>query len=210
MDYGVPGGFGGRGVVYNSFQQDGAVSVDQALPDTLRDCLLDSGITQVICGHQPHGDSPLVIKSRPRRRDSRRGSDFGSTAPAGTGTSEHVTVVTADTSYSDQTDTVAKRGKALCEVVFTVGAGHKGTESSPELRVHGALKTGEEYDFCVLEDSFVGRGTDDGTDRWVKAKLPGGEYHMSHGPQLISTDMQYSREGRLALESHFSLEEPHA
>jgi hypothetical protein len=108
-----------------------------------------------------------------------------------------VTLVTADTSYSDHTDTVARRGKAICELVFTTagGANHQTPDGrAPELRIHGALKTGEEYDFCALSEPFVGHGMDDGSDRWVKARLPGGEYHLSHGPQIFSTDMQYSRE----------------
>jgi hypothetical protein len=60
MDYGVPGGNGGRTVVYADFLENGnAVPVSTVVEQYLA----QSGVTGVLAGHKPHGDCPNVIRS---------------------------------------------------------------------------------------------------------------------------------------------------
>ena len=98
-------------------------------------------------GHQPHGDCPCVIRSGP------------------------VTVITADTSYSQMGHDSAwgkdNRGtNAVSEVLLYA-------DGSSE--VHGRLRDGEifAYKLGVGGDMFVGRQLSDGY--WVKAKIIGAE-----------------------------------
>ena len=90
MDYGVPGGFGGEGIVYASHLVDGNAA---PVPDAVQAYLHASGITSVVAGHVPHGDCPTVIRSG------------------------KVRVITADTSYSDMA-APDNRGAAVSEVLL--------------------------------------------------------------------------------------------
>ena len=95
MDYGVPGGAGGKSVVYASFLKDGnATEVDPAVEDFMA----GSGVNTVVAGHTPHGDCPMVISG------------------------DVVRVITADTSYSHfghkSAWGVDNRGCAIGEVLI--------------------------------------------------------------------------------------------
>jgi hypothetical protein len=140
MDYGVPGGNGGATVIYGSFLKNGnAVHLSKKL----QTFLLSSGIKNVVAGHQPHGDCPCVIRSG------------------------HVTVITADTSYSQMGAKswwgVDNRGpEAVSEVLLYA-------DGSSE--VHGLLADGTPIGYKLGGrggDEFVGRQLSNGS--WVKAK----------------------------------------
>jgi hypothetical protein len=90
MDYGVPGGFGGEGVVYATNLDNGNAA---PVPAAVRVYLQASGVSSVVAGHVPHGDCPTVIRTGAVR------------------------VLTADTSYSDMR-APDRRGRAVSEVLL--------------------------------------------------------------------------------------------
>jgi hypothetical protein len=77
-----PSGLRTPTIVYASFLNDGQPAPPK--PGVLA-FLAAGGVRTLVCGHQPHGDSPVVMRSR---------------APGGA----EVTVVTADTSFSAQVE----------------------------------------------------------------------------------------------------------
>jgi len=133
MDYGVPGGFGGAGVVYATNLDNGnAVPVPAAVQEYLR----AQGVPSVVCGHVPHGDCPTVIRS------------------------DGVRVITADTSYSDmgQPD---NRGIAVAEVLLLAdgaalvhGQLKDGREIEYRLPPPGAAVGGDPWVGRLLVDGF--------------------------------------------------------
>ena len=152
MDYGVPGGNGGATVVYDHNLSNGN---GKHLAPEVRQFLRASGITNVISGHQPHGDCPLVIRSG------------------------QVTAICADTSYSQMGHKSAwgvdNRGQAVCEVLLYVDGASE---------VHGVLADGSPFGYTLGGpggDKFVGRQLSDGY--WVKAKTaaPNPEYVLVLG-----------------------------
>jgi hypothetical protein len=143
MDYCVPGGNESRTVVHNNFLDNGnGKHVDVRVQTYLR----DGQISQVLSGHQPHGDCPLVIRT-------------GS-----------LSVITADTSYSNfgHGD---NRGQAVSEVLITEGS-HRSSHVHGKLADGTAIKyTVTDGEVCPGKeqgDQFVGKQLSDG--RWVKAK----------------------------------------
>ena len=159
MDYGVPGGNESRTVVYNNFLHNGN---GKHVHLSVQEYLLADQISQVISGHQPHGDCPLVIRT-------------GS-----------VRVITADTSYSQfghkSSWGVDNRGDAVSEVIVTECTGYRSTS------VQGRLADGSEIQYTLAEpdhpsgdarlqgDKFVGRQLSDGS--WVKAKVAASDEYL--------------------------------
>jgi hypothetical protein len=144
MDYGVPGGHESRTVVYNNFLDNGN---GKHVDVKVQKYLLDGQISQVLSGHQPHGDCPLVIRT-------------GS-----------LNVITADTSYS-HFGHGDNRGQAVSEVMITEGR-YRSSHVHGKLADGTAIKytvtdLGEVCPGKEQGDRFVGKQLSDG--RWVKAK----------------------------------------
>ena len=82
--------------------------------------LNNSGIHSIISGHKPHGDCPLVLRSK------------------------NLTAVSADTSYSDKGHIskwgVDNRGNAVCEVLLYVNG---------DIQIHGVLCDNSKYDYII-------------------------------------------------------------
>lgn len=147
MDYGVPGGHGGRTVMYvNPFENGNPVT----LPKNVADFLKRSGIRVVVSGHQPHGQMPTIVRN-PRTGLLR---------------------ITADTSFSNMTankhaNVANNRGDVRNFVVIT----------QDTVQVSGvASNTGDHAcvlhrDPCDdhLPDALVGRQLQDGS--WIKTVL---------------------------------------
>jgi hypothetical protein len=201
MDYGAPGGNGSRTVVYNNFLDNGN---GKHVDVRVQKYLLDGQISQVISGHQPHGDCPLVIRT-------------GS-----------LSVITADTSYShfDHKSSwgVDNRGKAVSEVVITEDLQGRHRSS----HVHGRLADGTVIKYTVTDlgevcpgeeqgDKFVGKQLSDG--RWVKAKIPNpavkigleiesGEYVLCYGEGTKFTDSRMSAQALAELDKRSGFKSP--
>ena len=161
-----------RGVIYaTNLKQGNPVTQSEAVQNKLS----DSGVSTVVCGHSPFGDCVTVI---------------------GEGS---VRVVTADTSYSDNSAS-DKRGRAVNEVSCSHCCPTLSFLADPlvlqvviwedgRMEVHGTLANGELYHYKLAapgqkstedEDPFVGRRLDDGF--WVRTPLRGGgTYLLSKG-----------------------------
>ncbi|KNC56045.1 uncharacterized protein AMSG_02057 [Thecamonas trahens ATCC 50062] len=116
MDYGVPGGWAGA-------------------PPSARVLayLAASGVTRVITGHTPHGQSPTVM-----------------VVPAGG--DARITFVIADTSYSDMS-APDNRGSAITAIAVSSGG---------SIRFHGQDRDGLRHDFVVPTETHIGALTPDG------------------------------------------------
>jgi len=189
-------------VVYASFLQDGHARPVE--PEVVR-FLAAGGITTLVTGHQPHGDSPVVMRCA---------TDDGA----------ELTVVTADTSFSAEVEwtagdgdgdgdgaarepefppgrTVAlptpqwgpprgppppprrqPRGGAAVEVLLRDGGG---------VEVHGRLSDGSEIDFDAIDDAI---GTETAEGWWVKGR-------SADGGLLLSRGKGYRVENRVVEES---------
>ena len=63
MDYGVPGGDRHCTVVYNNWLSSATGEpLSQAELQPVAEWLANGGIRRVVCGHQPHGDTPLALR----------------------------------------------------------------------------------------------------------------------------------------------------
>ena len=103
--------------------------------------LNQSGIRRIVCGHKPHGDAALVIRSDPA---------IG-----------NMDVITVDTSYSrnvhwfsgreNESAGSRFRGVAVSELLVEFDPEESGGTST--CNVHGILASGEEYD-CVLGENM--------------------------------------------------------
>lgn len=147
MDYGVPGGNDGRTVMYhNPF-----VNGNPVLPDPQVVAFLqDSGIGVVVSGHQPHGQTPTVV----------RHPETG------------LICITADTSFSDMRankhwNAANNRGDVRNWVRITADT----------VNVSGVMASTGDHG-CVLQrdprkdslpDALVGRQLQDGA--WIKTVL---------------------------------------
>lgn len=141
MNYGVPNGFSGATVVYNSYMVNGnCVEPDEEVIKYLS----NAGIRRVFTGHQPTGDCPAVISV------------------------DGLSVFMCDTSYSDvkadkSRNPANNRGKALSNVVITsesttvTGFLASGESHGYSLKVSGNQS---------LPDSLIGKELLDGS--WVK------------------------------------------
>mmetsp|Transcript_22897 Transcript_22897/g.52454 ORF Transcript_22897/g.52454 Transcript_22897/m.52454 type:complete len:593 (+) Transcript_22897:101-1879(+) len=149
LDYGVPNGAEESSVAYFNPFQDGN---PQQFSEYVQGVLKNSGIRRVFSGHQPHGESPVVIRH-----------------PA-TG----VVALLCDTSYSDQkapkeSNIADNRGKAVSVVSIKAGVVH----------IHGVLADETKHECKVwtetkddkVPDCLVGRQLSNGA--WIKTVLPG-------------------------------------
>ena len=174
MDYGVPGGFGGAGVVYASNLVNGNAA---PIPDAVRTYLAASGVTSVVAGHVPHGDCPTVIRTGQTR------------------------VITADTSYSDM-KAPDNRGAAVSEVLLlgtgaAVVHGVLADGRAIEYRLPAPdADTSTADDDDDAPDPWVGRLFQDGY--FVKARLQAdGAYIVCKG-QGFRLDVRQVTEADLA------------
>jgi len=175
LQYGMrdcPDGTRQPSVIYNGWLDDEyqpTLAPDAATVAWLR----EAGVQRVVCGHQPHGDAPLVLRL------------------AG-----GIDVVTADITYARETLWLGAQAKgdemsecpACCEVLLGPGDG--------EGRVHGVLSNGQAFE-ASLEDPLIGSITADG---WrVKART---QAHNGEGGQLVlmSRNEKYTFENRLCPE----------
>jgi len=147
--YGTPGYHGNATVVYFNPFKDGN---PQLLPSHVEDYLKNNGIKRIISGHQPHGQSPTVVR-HPR-----------------TG----LLTVTADTSYSnpaaEKLFNEANNRGAVTSIVRLEG---------DWLEIAGTLSDGKRHrcrlhtkdEMCQMPDWLVGRQQSDGS--WIKTVLEG-------------------------------------
>ncbi|CAK9011972.1 Serine/threonine-protein phosphatase [Durusdinium trenchii] len=134
IEYSRPGGFDGRGVVYNSWLESVFSSVPAEIPEAVVSFLSRDGICRVLSGHRPHGDTPTVIRDASRR----------------------LSVVTSDISYADK-DAADSRGKVVTETLVMTKQG-----SQPSTcRVRGVRRDDTKYDFVVEDKAtpWLGRPT---------------------------------------------------
>uniref|UniRef100_A0A7S4I846 Calcineurin-like phosphoesterase domain-containing protein n=1 Tax=Odontella aurita TaxID=265563 RepID=A0A7S4I846_9STRA len=142
MNYGVPGGFGGATVVYNSFMTNG--NCDKPDESVIK-YLSNAGIQRVFTGHQPTGDCPAVIST------------------------DRVTMFLCDTSYSNTKADKSRnpsnnRGEATTNVIISCESTTvTGVLASGETHGYTLKASGDES----LLESLVGKELLDGS--WVKS-----------------------------------------
>eukprot|EP00929_Paragymnodinium_shiwhaense_P008918 TRINITY_DN112906_c0_g1_i1.p1 TRINITY_DN112906_c0_g1~~TRINITY_DN112906_c0_g1_i1.p1 ORF type:complete len:1070 (-),score=199.36 TRINITY_DN112906_c0_g1_i1:368-3577(-) len=183
IDYGTPNGGKGVTVVYHNPLDNGN---PQLCAPAVEDFLIKSGIRRVFTGHQPHGQSPCVI------RQPRSGLMF----------------VMADCSYSDmaackQSNPADNRGMAVSVVKFcddkvsVTGQLADGTKHHCEM--HGDPRLDR------LPDGLVGRQLEDGS--WVKTVLEDGRLCVVRGEgfKLDMVHWEDSSKVQRSLKEEFAL-----
>jgi hypothetical protein len=123
--------------------------------EAVRRWLHADGITRVVSGHWPHGDSPLFIKCH-----------------AGSAEETELLVCAADTSYSDRC-AADKRGGAAAGIYLEGNC----LASLDETHVRGRLTGSNDsltFSFVVEEDDYVGKHfkNPDGTESEWWVRLP--------------------------------------
>lgn len=120
IDYSVPSD--NRTVVYSDNLKNGNGNY---INSKVIKYLNNSGIHSIISGHKPHGDCPLVLRSK------------------------NLTAVSADTSYSDKGHMskwgVDNRGNAVCEVLLYING---------DIQIHGVLCDNSKYNY-IIENKMV-------------------------------------------------------
>lgn len=120
IDYSVPSD--NRTVVYSDNLKNGNGNY---INSKVIKYLNKSGIHSIISGHKPHGDCPLVLRSK------------------------NLTAVSADTSYSDKGHMskwgVDNRGNAVCEVLLYTNG---------DIQIHGILCDNSKYNY-IIENKMV-------------------------------------------------------
>ena len=120
IDYSVPSD--NRTVVYSDNLKNGNGNY---INSKVIKYLNKSGIHSIISGHRPHGDCPLVLRSK------------------------NLTAVSADTSYSDKGHMskwgVDNRGNAVCEVLLYTNG---------DIQIHGILCDNSKYNY-IIENKMV-------------------------------------------------------
>jgi len=161
IDYGVPGGADDKGIVYHNPFHHGN---PQTLSEGVERFLERSGIRRVLSGHQPHGESPTVV------RHLRSG----------------LLVITCDTSFSNMGalklfNTANNRGDVVT-MVRLEGA---------RVNIEGVLKDGQKHgctlhvdpDEDIMPYALVGRQLNDGS--WVKTVLENGRVLAALGRRFL-------------------------
>ena len=120
IDYSVPSD--NRTVVYSDNLKNGNGNY---INSKVIKYLNKSGIHSIISGHKPHGDCPLVLRSK------------------------NLTAVSADTSYSNKGHMskwgVDNRGNAVCEVLLYTNG---------DIQIHGILCDNSKYNY-IIENKMV-------------------------------------------------------
>eukprot|EP00931_Biecheleriopsis_adriatica_P114685 TRINITY_DN90600_c0_g1_i1.p1 TRINITY_DN90600_c0_g1~~TRINITY_DN90600_c0_g1_i1.p1 ORF type:complete len:953 (-),score=171.06 TRINITY_DN90600_c0_g1_i1:97-2934(-) len=181
IDYGYPGGADEKSIVYRNPFRNGN---PQELSEAVENYLQKSGIRRVFSGHQPHGDSPTVV------RHVRSG----------------ILVITADTSYSNMGalkifNQANNRGDVVTNVSLTAAT----------VQLEGILRDGSHHR-CVLHchqsqdqmpDALVGRQLNDGS--WVKTVLDDGRLLTALGKRFqVSVQTMHPGKACLMLKDHYS------
>lgn len=174
--YGTPGWPDGATIVYYNPFLDGN---PQPLPEQTERYLDSARIRRVLSGHQPHGQTPTVVR--------------------------HPTTgmlrVTGDTSYSapsaDKLFNPANMRGGAVSIIRIQGEA---------LRIHGVLADGRQHGFTlqrdatkdIMPDSLVGRQLSDGS--WLKTVLRGGDGNdcvvqavLGRGFNLVTEDMHFGK-----------------
>lgn len=178
IDYGCPGGGQNATIVYHNPFNNGN---PQQLSPRVEDFLQKSGIRRVFSGHQPHGESPTVV------RHTRSG----------------LLVVTADTSYSNMSalklfNQSNNRGEVVTNVRLRGG----------RVQLEGILRDGSKHR-CELHvdpaeapipDALVGCQLNDGS--WVKTVLEDGRVLAALGKRFqVSVQSMHPGKACLMLKS---------
>ena len=186
MDYGCPGGANNTSIVYHNPFNNGN---PQQLSNRVEDFLAKSGIRRVFSGHQPHGESPTVV------RHVRSG----------------LLVVTADTSYSNMSalklfNQANNRGEVVTNVRLR----------GDLVQLEGILRDGSQH-HCQLHcdpaqgtmpDALVGCQLNDGS--WVKTVLEDGRVLAALGKRFqVSVQSMHPGKACLMLKSVYSAERLH-
>ena len=152
MDYGLPGGNGGKTVVYNNWLDNGNGKV---ISKGVSSYLNIAGIGRVVTGHQPHGDVVNCIRETECDKDA-------------------IQVFSADTSYSDMNKD-DNRG----QVYFSVSLHTDGKTFIRGVRSDGmsyyhmiSTKNG-------IGDPYIGKQDKEGY--WVKTILSSNKYLLVKG-----------------------------
>lgn len=183
IDYGCPGGADNKTIVYHNPFNNGNPSQRSA---EVEGFLVKSGIRRVFSGHQPHGESPTVV------RHVRSG----------------LLVVTADTSYSNMSALkLFNQANNRGEVVTTVRL------AGEEVHLEGVLRDGTKHK-CTLHcdpmkdempDALVGCQLNDGS--WVKTVLEDGRVLAALGKRFqVSVQAMHPGKACLMLKSVYSEE----
>ena len=164
MDYGVPGGNGDRTVVYATFLDNGN---PKDLAKETAQYLLDNGITRVLVGHSPHGDSPSIIQD-----------------------SEGIQVVMADSSYSNMKEP-DNRGLAVNEILLHEV--DQSLEVNGLLKDERAISFTLNPPSSSPSEPFIGKVLSNGY--WVKSKLSSepndGKIYLACKGQGFNLDYQW-------------------
>ncbi|CAE7218462.1 unnamed protein product, partial [Symbiodinium microadriaticum] len=183
IDYGSPGGADSKTIVYHNPFNNGNPAQRSA---EVEGFLVKSGIRRVFSGHQPHGESPTVV------RHVRSG----------------LLVVTADTSYSNMSALkLFNQANNRGEVVTTVRL------AGEEVHLEGVLRDGTKHK-CTLHcdpmkdempDALVGCQLNDGS--WVKTVLEDGRVLAALGKRFqVSVQAMHPGKACLMLKSVYSEE----
>ncbi|CAE7939784.1 PGLP2, partial [Symbiodinium necroappetens] len=183
IDYGCPGGADSKTIVYHNPFNNGNPAQRSA---EVEGFLVKSGIRRVFSGHQPHGESPTVV------RHVRSG----------------LLVVTADTSYSNMSALkLFNQANNRGEVVTTVRL------AGEEVHLEGVLRDGTKHK-CTLHcdpmkdempDALVGCQLNDGS--WVKTVLEDGRVLAALGKRFqVSVQAMHPGKACLMLKSVYSEE----
>lgn len=186
IDYGSPGGANNTSIVYHNPFNNGN---PQQLSNRVEDFLAKSGIRRVFSGHQPHGESPTVV------RHVRSG----------------LLVITADTSYSNMSalklfNQANNRGEVVTNVRLR----------GDRVQLEGVLRDGSQHG-CQLHcnpaqgkmpDALVGCQLNDGS--WVKTVLEDGRVLAALGKRFqVSVQSMHPGKACLMLKSVYSAERLH-
>eukprot|EP00445_Apocalathium_hangoei_P066052 CAMPEP_0204114176 /NCGR_PEP_ID=MMETSP0361-20130328/4094_1 /ASSEMBLY_ACC=CAM_ASM_000343 /TAXON_ID=268821 /ORGANISM="Scrippsiella Hangoei, Strain SHTV-5" /LENGTH=511 /DNA_ID=CAMNT_0051064659 /DNA_START=50 /DNA_END=1585 /DNA_ORIENTATION=- len=152
----------GRSVVVESLLQAGT---PLPLDPRVEEYLANGGVSRMVCGHKPCGDSPFVLGGR------------------------RVEVVHCDTTYSDH-GAPDQRGQVVAAVELEGDVLRNRTHirgvlrdgslydfALPELGDRGSIGERGANEGQSDGDAFIGHQTRDGW--WIKARLEDGEYHVA-------------------------------
>ena len=137
IDYSVPSN--NRTVVYSDNLKNGN---GQYINTKVIKYLNKDGISSIISGHRPHGDCPLVLRSK------------------------NLTAVSADISYSDRGHIskwgIDNRGSAVCEVLLYING---------DIQVHGILSDKSKYNYIIKNKGSKDTSNSSKYDKYIGIQL---------------------------------------
>jgi hypothetical protein len=137
IDYSVPSN--NRTVVYSDNLKNGN---GQYINTKVIKYLNKDGISSIISGHRPHGDCPLVLRSK------------------------NLTAVSADISYSDKGHIskwgIDNRGSAVCEVLLYING---------DIQIHGILSDKSKYNYIIKNKGSKDTSNSSKYDKYIGIQL---------------------------------------